>query len=232
MPPDVTMATSARETSNAPWRAVPGIVLAAACSLAFGGSIEGSSHDFSLNSSSRGPSCHVCHVPVVSTGETHTPQWARPLANPTYRVYASPSLHATVGQPGATSRLCLSCHDGALALDSFGPASHPHLSSAIRNRGGSLGKDHPIGFVFSSDLARRDGSLWDPSERLVTIGGGDRQRTGSIDSVMLSRGRMECSTCHDVHNRFTVSSTSSRRGHALLRMSLSGSSLCLACHRK
>jgi len=46
----------------------------------------------------------------------------------------------------------------------------------------------------------------------------------TIDNDMLFDGKMECASCHDVHNRFGVS--------GLLKMSNVNSELCLTCHNK
>jgi len=43
--------------------------------------------------------------------------WNHQMSSVTnYIVYTSPTLKAVVGQPDGSSRLCLSCHDGTVAL--------------------------------------------------------------------------------------------------------------------
>ena len=63
--------------------------------------------------------CAFCHTPHGANLAPKTPLWNRKLSGATYIPYNSSSLDATdLGQPGGKSRLCLSCHDGTLALGS------------------------------------------------------------------------------------------------------------------
>ena len=49
------------------------------------------------------------------------PLWNHKVTTATYTLYSSPTLKATLSQPTHYgSKLCLSCHDGTVALDSFG----------------------------------------------------------------------------------------------------------------
>lgn len=66
--------------------------------------------------------CVFCHTPhAAQSGQV--PLWNRRLSAATYtRVYDSSSLDAKYiasafsGQPGGSSKLCLSCHDGTMAI--------------------------------------------------------------------------------------------------------------------
>src|SRR5690349_467702 len=62
--------------------------------------------------------CVFCHTPHGAT-QGVTPLWNRQLSNQTYTTYTSSSLDAnaiqgSLDQPGGSSKLCLSCHDGTL----------------------------------------------------------------------------------------------------------------------
>ncbi len=65
--------------------------------------------------------CIFCHTPHNATLGI-TPLWNRKLSSATYTPYSSSSLDAEtilggpLGQPGGSSKLCLSCHDGTLAI--------------------------------------------------------------------------------------------------------------------
>jgi hypothetical protein len=65
--------------------------------------------------------CVFCHTPHGATLGI-TPLWNRKLSSATYKTYTSSSLDAAVtmggslDQPGGSSKLCLSCHDGTLAI--------------------------------------------------------------------------------------------------------------------
>ena len=60
--------------------------------------------------------CVFCHTPHGSSGVT--PLWNRNSPVGPYTIYQSSSLEAAIGQPTGASKLCLSCHDGTIALGS------------------------------------------------------------------------------------------------------------------
>jgi len=135
------------------------------------------------------------------------------------------------------SKLCLSCHDGTVALDSYiggnGTFGVMTGTEAVASTAqGGLANDHPIGFTYNSALATADGALHDPSSRTVTVGaGGSRSQTGTVAALMLFNGQLECASCHDVHNTFTANDGNGD-GSPLLRVSKAGSAICLTCHNK
>jgi predicted CXXCH cytochrome family protein len=191
------------------------------------GTITGSAHDFTSKAWSGGRICVACHAPHnTDTSVSDAPLWNHKNSTQSYTLYSSPTLNAAVGQPSGNSKLCLSCHDGTVAVDSFGGATGSTMISSVNNLGTSLKDDHPIGFTYDTALATADGSLWDPSSKQVTIGSGSQTKTGSINSVLLYGGKMECASCHDVHNTFTASTS------GLIKVSQNGSAICLACHNK
>ena len=198
---------------------------------AVAGSIMGSPHDFTAFNWSGGQVCIACHNPQNSNPTvTVAPQWNHTLSTTSYTLYSTPTLKASVGQPGMRSKLCLSCHDGTVAVDSFGGAVGGGNSQYISNAnkvGTSLKDDHPISFVYDTTLANLNGTLFDPSSKSVTIGSGTTTKTGSIGSLLLfDGGQLECSSCHDVHNKYTVGTT------GLLKVAAASSALCVACHNK
>jgi len=73
----------------------------------------------------------------------------------------------------------------------------------------------PLGNALSS--ASQDGELHPPSSTIYGLG-------GTIVSDMLSGGKMECSSCHNVHNESDEDN--------LLIKSNATSALCLTCHNK
>ncbi len=191
------------------------------------GTITGSEHDFSGEGWSGGRICVACHAPHnTDTAIADAPLWNHASSTASYTLYGSPTLNATINQPGGNSKLCLSCHDGTVAVDSFGGATSgtTFLGSDI---GTNLKKSHPIGFTYDTALATLNGSLHDPSSTSATIGSGGQTKTGSIDSLLLYGGKMECSSCHDVHNTFAVGGQD-----ALVKLDPAASNDCLACHNK
>jgi len=189
--------------------------------------IAGTAHDFSFvfwaPASNRG--CGVCHTTHHSIPITSAPLWnheATVVAG--YTLYDSPTFdgNSTITDPGASSRLCLSCHDGTVALENFGgTSSGTNFIAASARIGGVAGNDlsteHPISFEYTDALASSDGGLFPPTTTNSGLG-------SSIDDDMLFNNRMECASCHDVHNRFGVMH--------LLKMSNVNSELCLTCHNK
>jgi hypothetical protein len=204
--------------------AVALLLLASQTSLA--ASITGSLHDFTTKSWSGGRICIACHVTHKSdTTVTDAPLWGHTNSSQTYTLYNSPTLNAgPLTQPSGLSKLCMSCHDGTVAVDSFGGVTGTTQISAANNLGTSLADDHPIGFTYNTALATADGSLFDPSTKIVTIGSGSQTKT--IASLLLYNGKLECSSCHDVHNTFTVGTTH------LVKLPEAGSQICLSCHNK
>ena len=197
--------------------------------IAAAGTIAGSAHDFSALGWGGGEICVACHTPHQSDTTVTAPLWNHTNTTTNFTMYTSPTLDAvSTGQPGGTSRLCLSCHDGTVALDSFGGATGTTFMTGRKAVGtaGDLSDDHPISITYDTNLATTDGSLYDPATTVTTIGlAGGKTKTDTIANVMLTAGTVQCSSCHDVHNSFTV-------GAPLLKISTAGSQLCLTCHNK
>jgi len=217
-----------RNLKNYSSTALMGILLAVS-QQGFAGSIAGSAHDFSVQGWSGGEICVACHTPHNADTTAAAPLWNHTVSTTNYTMYTSPTMEATsTGQPGGTSRLCLSCHDGTVAVDSFGGAVGGVFmaGNGAVGSGGNLGDDHPISITYDSALATLDGSLKDPAVATATVGlTGGKTKTGTVDSLLLTTGTIQCSSCHDVHNTFTV-------GAPLLKITTAGSQLCFTCHDK
>ncbi len=188
---------------------------------AAGQGIAGSAHDFSAQSwNTSGQICIVCHTPHNgNTSVTNAPLWNHALTTATFTPYSSATLTATVGQPNGISKLCLSCHDGTVAIDSYGGATGSTTIPVgdVHNLGTDLSNDHPVSFTYNTALATSDGGLRDPATA-TGIG------TGTIQNTMLFTNQVECASCHDAHNKAGI--------NPLLRKSNAGSGLCLTCHSK
>lgn len=193
------------------------------------GTIVGSVHDLSGNGWSGGEICVVCHTPH-NGDSTDGPLWNHQITTATHTMYTSTTLDGTPLGTDVTgiSKLCLSCHDGTVAIDSFGGVTG---NSTIQNPNAILGtdltNDHPISITYDDALATLDGGLAVPSTTNVTIGD-TSQKTGTIATLLVPGGELQCSSCHDVHNKFAVAAT------PLLRISnvTNPSGLCLTCHTK
>lgn len=171
------------------------------------GMVAGSAHDFSPTKDGS-QACQFCHTPHMAM--TNTPLWNHTLSDAVYTIYQSSSLDAEVGQPTGSSKLCLSCHDGTIALESSireggGKTYMPPGKTRI---GTDLSDDHPISFVYSADLSAKDSQLRDPAMLPAEI-------------VLDEFNEMQCVTCHDPHD--------DTFGEFLVMPNIK-SNLCIQCH--
>ncbi|MGD9897703.1 MAG: cytochrome c3 family protein [Calditrichaceae bacterium] len=187
---------------------------------AFAQSIVGSAHDFSSAAWNTSDQicivCHTTHNADVSVSDA--PLWNHEMTSATFTPYSSASMNATVGQPDASSKLCMSCHDGTIAVDNYGgQTGGSHFITGNSLVGTDLSDDHPVSFTYDAALANSDGGLYDPSTANSGMG-------GTISNDLLIGGKVQCASCHDVHN--------SQGFSKLLVISNSSSALCLTCHNK
>jgi len=213
-----------------------GAALVLVAQVANAGSLAGSKHDFSGVAAygTGGQVCIACHAP--HNNQVAVPLWNHAPTVATYTNYTSPTLEAGVTSTvGPASRLCLSCHDGTIAINNFGGAvGAPAFATGAALLGTNLSNDHPIGFLYATSFAT-DGALF-AATNAVTIGtGGTKTKVGTIATNLLYGGNVECTSCHDVHNTFTVPTATSGTGgvsNKLVKVTMNGSSLCIACHDK
>lgn len=181
--------------------------------------IVGSSHDFSGQGWSGGEICIACHTPHNSdTSVIDAPLWNHQSTISSFNTYSSPTTDVLPVQPRGPSKLCLSCHDGTIAIDSFGGTSGTSHISGTKDLGIDLSDDHPVSVEWRHQEVETSGEFC-----LNCHFGAPREvvffRPGGSGPIWV-----ECATCHDVHNK---------TGHPkLLRKSLAGSELCLTCHEK
>jgi predicted CXXCH cytochrome family protein len=155
--------------------------------------------------------CVYCHTPHNATPQAGL--WNRALSGATYQLYESTTLKAQLKQPTGSSRLCLSCHDGTLAMGTLRAPQNglqPTLGLLTGRTviGTNLSGDHPISFVYDSALALSRGELADPLSLPQTL--------------KLDRNHeLQCTSCHDAHE--------DRRPN-FLRADTRNGGLCLTCH--
>ncbi len=183
-------------------------------------SIVDSKHNLSISgpgevrATTEGDICIFCHAPHSKTGQS--PLWNHELSSASYTPYKSSTLKATVGQPTGSSKLCLSCHDGTVALGMVRSRSTPiqmRTPSGLLPIGrGRMGTDlsghHPISFTYDNTLVTTKGELRDPA----TLN----------QQVRLDHDKqMQCTSCHDPHR--------DQYGKFLVKDN-KASALCLDCH--
>jgi predicted CXXCH cytochrome family protein len=187
-------------------------------SLGVNAQMAGTSHDFSPQTWSNGEICLPCHTPHNGAMMAEAPLWNHQLTTANFTLYTSSTLDAVMGQPDGNSKLCLSCHDGTVALENFGGITNgtTHVTGTALV-GTDLTNDHPVSFVYNTALANTDGGLFDPSNTQSGLG-------GTITNTMLFSDKLQCASCHDVHNKYGI--------NGLLVKTNAGSALCLTCHNK
>jgi len=63
--------------------------------------------------------CHTPHGANTQAAVASAPLWNRTYSAATYTTYSSATLTGSVSGPGVASLVCLSCHDGTVAVDSI-----------------------------------------------------------------------------------------------------------------
>jgi predicted CXXCH cytochrome family protein len=188
----------------------------------------GTFNDAALQSTNIDEVCVFCHTPHQPSTVFTDPLWNHTLsAETSYGVYDSVTLNADdavtgaiaeVAASGATSDLCMSCHDGTIAVgnlynnpnagvpdnstDAIAPANSAYVGTDLTN-------DHPVNFEYDAELFGLDNGLNDPSG-------------GAIQALLIG-GYVQCSSCHDPHDDTNGS---------FLVMSNATSALCTTCHNK
>ncbi|MDH3875348.1 MAG: cytochrome c3 family protein, partial [Desulfobacteraceae bacterium] len=161
--------------------------------------------------------CIFCHT--VKKARKNVPfLWNRQTKTVFYKPYASSTLSSNVGQPTGSSRVCLSCHDGTIALGGIVSKKGeipfkggirfipPERSSRL---GTDLSDDHPISFVYGTGLVFKKDKIVHPSFLPPKV---------KLDKT----GQLQCTTCHDPHD--------DTHGDFLV-MSNRNSALCKVCHQ-
>ncbi|MCK4659044.1 MAG: hypothetical protein KAV82_05930, partial [Phycisphaerae bacterium] len=183
-------------------------------------SIVNSKHDLSargpgpIRAVSENEICIFCHTPHNAAPQT--PLWNRENPRVHYRIYESSTTDARIDQPSGPSKMCLSCHDGSMALGNVlsQPQTHPIVMTARTIPPGAtdltndLSDDHPIGFRYDRALTNRDRQIRPPE--LVTR-----------DMPLGVHSEVHCTTCHDPHNNELGD---------FLRVSDQMSAICVTCH--
>ena len=195
--------------------AVAGLFIAGTASA----DIANSVHDFRTELSTT-DLCAVCHTTHDDTsGIAEAPLWDHTVTTTQYVPYTSPTMDSitspTAVSPSGISALCLSCHDGTIAVDAYGG-----------NPGGTAGNE--IGTLFpgvGSGMLDADMSSEHPISMSYDAADAAGFQTDPLDGIPLFGRNVECASCHDVHNQVGANA-------ALLINTNDGSAICLDCHIK
>jgi len=164
--------------------------------------------------------CTFCHAPHSGLGGV-TPLWNQALSKSNYVPYTSSTYHErgkTQPTLGVTSSLCLSCHDGTVAVGesaAYGKLPVTGRLNPIDSFGTTLTGSHPFSLVTP---------LKDAPNLVASLvsSGKTADPTGA---VKLIKGSVECTSCHDPH----VQNIDKIAQNFLVRDSSNGQ-ICLACH--
>lgn len=153
--------------------------------------------------------CIFCHTPHNATPST--PLWNKEIEPRAYNLYTSVTLKAPMSQPTGPTRLCLSCHDGTIAMGTVvNPAGGINMAGSgtfppgsLSDFGLDLSGHHPVSFSYSS-VPNPELAGTPPSDLVF----------GGVDEI-------HCTTCHDPH---------SDKYEKFLAKDNRYSALCISCH--
>jgi predicted CXXCH cytochrome family protein len=193
--------------------------------------ITGSAHDFTQYAwNTTGEICKPCHIPHGGNWQAGK-LWNHQMSDPAtaYNLYNSGSGATSTNTAfDTTSRLCLSCHDGTVALDSFGGAAGTVFMDNDEGDlvGTDLRNDHPIGSKAIYDTTGTSTSFHpqNASHQVVSAAGTLRLRAWTDPADNTSKYVVGCKTCHNPHR--------TAGAEHLLAFSNVNSQLCLTCHIK
>jgi predicted CXXCH cytochrome family protein len=182
--------------------------------------VIGSQHDLSVTGggpvkSAVSDACIFCHAPH-NVQPNITPLWDHALSAQSYTTYTSTTYTSGAQTPASgTSKLCLSCHDGTVAVGltvTQGLIATSGTMNAADNLTSNLSNSHPVSMKPADDGSLASSLFATPSST-------------KDPAVLLVAGKVECTTCHDPHvpNNDTLLPM-------FLARSNSNGTLCLACH--
>jgi len=205
--------------------------------------------------------CAFCHTPhhaytstdpapvgPVLAASGYAPLWSHGVSTANYTPFASATFDVKGGASMANdpligpSRLCMSCHDGTVALDTYYGQTGTHfISNGSNTYFGAQPlieldgvKTHPIGFdatLVNTGGANEDTHLW---PNYLTNNYRGNNNTVSVQSRLFQNQYFTCSTCHDVHNKLNDTSASIKAGTQayFLLGGQTNSALCITCHNQ
>jgi len=209
--------------------------------------IRNTKHDLSVSSATTGPKatgetqvCKFCHAAHRGT----QPQLIWNRAQSTVAGWATgQNTQGGTALPTAmqgNSRLCLSCHDGVIALGALAsegatPVAGLTAPIAASARVGNLTNlfgDHPVSVKYPNAGAgtyftnQTGGNVVTADfVAAATINAGTTVKLFT-DATTSAQG-IECASCHDVH-----AAGAARTNGFFLRAPAAGSAICTACHNK
>ncbi len=175
-----------------------------------------------------GQICQPCHTPHnANVTIIDAPLWNHTITASAYQMYTGFEFGLNNGGygvtvPDGTSALCLSCHDGSVALGAFGGLPGSTTMAGYDNGNANLGldlrNDHPISIPYDSVAA---GGVHAPTYIYNDYNGNSTSK--AVSTLLDDNGKIQCTSCHSPH--------SNTKGYQM-KIDNRNSALCLACHRK
>jgi predicted CXXCH cytochrome family protein len=174
-----------------------------------------------IKSNSETRVCIFCHVSHNSSPEG--PLWNHETTSSTnYRTYERITLTGKPEQPNGATKLCLSCHDGTIAVGAIRGILKPLTLEGVNHDGtipaskkSNFGMDltgtHPVSINFNQTTALATGHLKWPLD--------NNDKRDFLDA----NGYVQCTSCHDAHG------SASDKYPFWKRKTFS--EVCLACHQ-
>ncbi len=138
--------------------------------------------------------CTFCHAPHSGIGG-NTPLWNQTLSTQSYTPYTSTTYQqegSTQPTLGKSSSLCLSCHDGTVAVGQTAVFGKIPATGSMNNMdivGTNFTTSHP----FSLILPMKD------SPDLVATLVPQQKTADPTGQIKLINGNVECTSCHNPH---------------------------------
>lgn len=175
--------------------------------------------------------CHTTHNGNQNMGTLWNHEVNESQTYIMYDASVSPTMDMTVSpQPHKGSLICLSCHDGTIAVNSLNNLPGPDAAGTYGSPGGSAldgsGRIAPTSDVFvDTDLSDDHpvGVLYDASKDPTGFNAKTGVPTNYPDKLLSEGLYVECTSCHNPHDD-TYSN--------FLIESNANSQLCTRCHTK
>jgi len=208
----------------------------------------GSVHDMNtfavVINDSMGRVCAFCHTPHHADSSAGM-LWVKPLDQQasgltpyTWSTFDNKKIPQNLDPLTGPSRLCMTCHDGSIAIDAHGTTMPSDYVIST-----NLNITHPIGFSYDDAMAARgSGELVDKHQQFASslavsnVPGQYNTVTRasgiSIVQVLYAGSIVTCASCHDVHNKDNVGPDPGHNYNFLLWAKEENSLICLSCHQK
>jgi predicted CXXCH cytochrome family protein len=188
-------------------------------------SIINTKHDFrttstaQIRSATGQDACVFCHTPHNAGQASYL--WNHKMSTGDYPVYSSSTLQSTVTpiQPQDVSKLCLSCHDGTIAL---GDTVNDGSITFVQGNGYTLPTNSPSNLAGDQTFANDHPFGFAPRTSTEVVA------PPTFDPVKLDKsGKLQCNSCHDPHKEDNDPVT-----RKFLVKPNQASAVCITCHQK